>query len=170
MKRLASIAAMAVLFSAGAVADNWDANPGEGRADFLVKFKGEVPKRCEMVADSSLKEIDFDLTQKSDKKTFAFKTWCNSYGTKGIVLIDPYGFKNSNGNEIPMHYSFADGSSVKDGNTPVMEARIVQKVDISNDIDKKMSAKHKLTIQSKPQKGAAWGEYSGSMYVSLFHM
>ncbi|EHT4940962.1 hypothetical protein VV99796_03568 [Vibrio vulnificus] len=169
MKRLATCVALTLLYSAGAAANSWVVSD-EARADFLVKFSGEVPKRCEMTASEELETLNFDLTQKSDKKTFAFKAWCNSYATKGTLLVDPYAFKNSNGDEIPMEYSFNDKVSVKDAETETMAARIVDTIDVSNSLDKQMSSKHKLTIRSLPHKGARWGKYEGYMWVSLYHM
>ncbi|WP_041053468.1 hypothetical protein [Vibrio owensii] len=170
MKRLASIAAMAVLFSAGAVANDWTVGTDDGRADFYVKFKGEVPQRCEMVADNSLKELTFDLAQDKDTHTFKFKAWCNSYGNKGTMYVDPFDFVNSNGDEIPMKYTFKGTTSTKKKGVSTVDARIVKEVKISNKINKKMNREHTLIIESNPQAGARWGEYSGAMYVSLFHM
>ncbi|WP_050922333.1 hypothetical protein [Vibrio harveyi] len=170
MKRLAGFAAMALLVSAGSVANPWVVGSDEGRADFYVKFKGEVPKRCEMMTYGNLDVINFDLTKSSDTKEFGFKTWCNSYGTKGIVQVDPFGFTNSNEDEIPMEYSFNGETKLKDKGIDTTVARIHQVVEISNNLDKTMTDEHKLSITSKPQAGARWGEYSGAMYVTLFHM
>ncbi|AYO16775.1 hypothetical protein D0812_20455 [Vibrio owensii] len=170
MKRLAGLAAMALFLSTGAVANPWVVGSDEGRADFYVKFKGEVPKRCEMMSYNNMQTIDFDLTKAEDKKVFGFKTWCNSYGTKGIVQVDPFGFVNSNKDEIPMAYSFNGENSLKEKGVDTTAARIHTMVEISNNLDKTMTDEHQLSITSKPQAGARWGEYSGAMYVTLFHM
>lgn len=171
MKRLAGCIALALVYSAGAMAANdaWIVSSDEARADFYVKFSGEVPKRCEMRANGDLKNMTFDLKKRTDTKAFKFTAWCNSYGTKANVLIDPFAFKNANGDEIPMEYSFNNVTKMKDENIGWDAARIYESVDISNDIDKAMSDQKTVMIKAKPQAGAKWGEYSGSMYVTLFH-
>lgn len=168
MKGLIGGAVLALLCSTGATASDWVVGSDERRADFHVKFKGEVPKRCEMVANKNLETITFDLAKESDTKKFAFKAWCNSYGSKANLLIDGFQFKNGNGDVIPMQYKFKGEKVVNDGSTNV--TRIYKEIDISNSLDKSMSAKHVLKIKSLPQVGARHGEYAGSMYVSLFHM
>lgn len=168
MNRLIGGVALALLCSTGASASAWVVGSDEGRADFYVKFNGEVPKRCEMRANKNLETLTFDLEKKSDTKTFAFKAWCNSYGSKGKLVIDGFQFKNGNGDVIPMTYKF-NGDEVTNTADTVF-TRIDQVIDISNDINKSMSDRHELTIKSSPQKGARHGAYNGAMYVSLFHM
>lgn len=166
MKRLMSCIAIALLYSAGAAASTLSDDTAEGQANFHVDFSGYVPKSCEITSKNT--ELRFDLTKGEEhERKFAFTTWCNSYGTKATILITPYAFENENADVIPMEYSFKGQSqTLQDKDTVV---RFERQINVSNDIDKSDLKKHKLTMTSKPQAGARWGEYNGEMWVSLYH-
>ncbi len=166
MKRLTSGIALMMLCSAGAVAADWSEVKGDDQVNFFVEFTGEVPKRCAMTGN--LNEMEFKLAEERHAQNFEFKTWCNSYDTKARVMIDSHPFKNSNGDVIPMQYTFMGEEKTHVKGSGYEEVCITKDVKISNDIEQDMGDSHVLNIESQPQAGARWGQYDGSMYVVLY--
>lgn len=83
MNRLIGGVALALLCSTGASASTWVVGSDEGRADFYVKFNGEVPKRCEMRANQNLETLTFDLEKNQTLRNLHLKHGVTRMAVKG---------------------------------------------------------------------------------------
>ncbi|MEC4728540.1 hypothetical protein HWQ46_23745 [Shewanella sp. D64] len=173
MKRLISSVAIALLFSAGAVANNWSSHPDErpdGQTQFNVDLTGEVPQRCMMYStqDKSI-ELDVKVTN-SVASEFTFQAWCNNDNSKGTLVVGAQAFTNSNGTDvIPLEVSFNGTTSTIDKTQNASNSHAIEvAMDVSNSTEGYMSADNTLTIKPIVTGWEKAGNYKTSMYVSLY--
>ncbi|MCL1139040.1 MULTISPECIES: hypothetical protein [Shewanella] len=173
MKTLISSVVVALLFSAGAAANNWSSNPDEhpdGASQFNVNLTGEIPQRCYMYSTQD-QSIELDVkTPYEAASEFKFQAWCNNDNAKGTLVVGAQAFKNSNGVDvIPLEVSFNGTSGTIDSENNASNSHAIEVgMDVSNSTEGYLSANNTLTIKPVINGWEKAGEYKTSMYVALY--
>ena len=172
MKRLVGSIAIALLFSAGASANNWssDPRPSDGETQFYVNLSGEVPQRCRMFTTQD-RSIELDVNDaQADDSEFKFQAWCNTGSSKGTLVIGAQAFEHQNGTDvIPLSVSFNGTTGTIDSTNNASNSHaIVTDIQVSNDSQGNMGAYNILKIKPEVNGFETAGEYSTAMYVALY--
>ncbi|MBY5980497.1 hypothetical protein [Ferrimonas balearica] len=174
----ASVAAvmMTALVTTGAAANNWSSAPrDDGQTQFNVELSGSVPQRCQMFSKQE-KSIELDLANGGTEQ-FRFKAWCNTDGTKGLLVVGANALTNADGQSIiPMKVKLkgGEGSVIDRDNNASSSTNyhaIETSIEISNSTDSGKEGQYNV-LNITPQLNG-WersGEYKTNMYVSLYPM